>query len=67
MAQSDYEKQQIRQMVQDDLMSRAIPSTAHAVNVVHADGWMLWGGSRKGLDMFIEKIGHERQGICPPE
>ena len=50
-------EKQIRQMVQDDLMSRAIPSTTHAVNVVHADGWMLWGGSRKGLEMFIEKIG----------
>lgn len=50
-------EKQIRQMVQDDLMSRAIPSTAHAVNVVHADGWMLWGGSRKGLEMFVDKIG----------
>lgn len=50
-------EKQIRQMVQDDLMSRAIPSTTHAVCVVHADGWMLWGGARKGLDAFIEKIG----------
>jgi len=49
-------EKQIRQMVQDDLLSRAIPSTSHAVNVVHQDGWMLWGGSRKGLDAFIEKI-----------
>ncbi len=52
-------EKQIRQMVQDDLMSRAIPSTTHAVCVVHADGWMLWGGSRKGLEMFVEKIGPE--------
>ena len=50
-------EKQIRQMVQDDLMSRAIPSTTHAVCVVHADGWMLWGGPRKGLEMFVEKIG----------
>lgn len=52
-------EKQIRQMVQDDLLSRAIPSTSHAVNVVHQDGWMLWGGSRRGLEMFIEKIGIE--------
>lgn len=55
-------EKQIRQMVQDDLMSRAIPSTTHAVCVVHADGWMLWGGSLKGLDMFIEKIGSDAAG-----
>lgn len=50
-------EKQIRQMVQGDLMSRAIPSTTHAACVVHADGWMLWGGSRKGLDMFNDHIG----------
>ena len=50
-------KKQIRQDVEDDLLSRAIPSTTHAVCVVHADGWMLWGASGKGLDMFIDHIG----------
>lgn len=51
-------EKQIRQGVEDDLMSKAIPSTTHAVCVVHQDGWMLWGGSRKGLDVFTDKIGN---------
>lgn len=53
-------EKQIRQGVEEDLLAKAIPSTSHAVCVVHADGWMLWGGPSKGLDVFLSFIGMSR-------